>query len=151
MKFKLIKLESAVDVFVLFIIIVKVIFLLAAVGHAILHFFVKTSDKAAKVDPKLVYWKERTEFVFKASMSILLIYHFHPRYGHPINSETALLFFLFGWVLLLTADWDLFIETAPWHWFSANNNDTAHTAVAEGTPGSNGNALQSSKFGIWVP
>jgi len=85
-----------------------------AVGHLILSHLHK--DRAQQLDPKLVYWKERTEFIFIASMSILLIYHFHPRLSKkPINEETSLLFFLFGWILLITAKWSIFIKEAPWY------------------------------------
>jgi hypothetical protein len=49
-------------------------------------------------------------------MAILLIYQFHPRLSKkPINQETSLLFFLFGWVLLFTAKWSIFIKEAHWY------------------------------------
>jgi hypothetical protein len=49
-------------------------------------------------------------------MSILLIYHFNPRYlSKPISSETKLLFFLFGWVLIITAKWGIFVKESPWY------------------------------------
>ena len=45
-----------------------------------------------------------------------LNYHFNPRFSKkPINSETSLLFFLFGWILIITAKWGLFITEAPWY------------------------------------
>jgi hypothetical protein len=66
-------------------------------------------------DAKLVYWKERTEFIFIASMSLLLIYYFRPGHLKPITSESAMLFFLFGWILLITAKWDLFFKEAAWY------------------------------------
>ena len=117
------KIESSIDMFVLFIIFIKVVFVLTAIGHVILtHMPAKkdangSNDKDAKEkDAKLVYWKERTEFVFVLTMAILLIYHFHPRYhSKPMSGETKLLFFLFGWVLLITAKWNIFIKEAPWY------------------------------------
>jgi hypothetical protein len=49
-------------------------------------------------------------------MAILLIYYFNPRFSKkPINEETSFLFFLFGWILILTAKWGLFITEAPWY------------------------------------
>ena len=108
-----IKLESGFDLFILFIIIIKLVFIVAAIGHIIL---THTNTKLGKYDDTLVYWKERTEFVFIITMAILLIYHFHPRYQtKPISSETKLLFFLFGWVLIITAKWNIFIKEAPWY------------------------------------
>ncbi len=109
-----IKLETSIDYFLLFIVVIKVIFVLAAIGHIILSH--SANKKAAKADPKLVHWKERTEFIFIISMAILLIYHFNPRWPQKeINSETSLLFFLFGVVLIITADWNIFVTESPWY------------------------------------
>jgi len=106
--------NSWVDLFVGFIILIKIIFVISSVGYVILSY--STSDNANKYDSKLLYWKERTEFVFIISMSILLIYHFNPRFDKKpvVGDETALLFFLFGFVLILTAKWNLFIKEANW-------------------------------------
>lgn len=111
---QLFKFDTGIDYFVFFIVFIKIIFLFSAVGHLILSH--SSSSRSEKLDPKLVYWKERTEFVFVISMSLLLIYHFHPRYARkPINEETGLLFFLFGVILIVTAKWSLFIKEAPWY------------------------------------
>jgi hypothetical protein len=48
-------------------------------------------------------------------MSCLLIYHFKPGYLKPISKETSILFFLFGWILLITAKWELFFAEATWY------------------------------------
>lgn len=108
------KLENSLDFFLFFIIFVKIVFIISAIGHLILSH--STNSKAEKIDPKLVYWKERTEFIFIVSMAILLIYHFNPRFSKkPIGEETSILFFLFGWILIFTAQWSLFIHEAPWY------------------------------------
>lgn len=108
------KFETSLDYFVFFIILIKIVFIVSAIGHVILSH--STSAKAEKIDPKLLYWKERTEFIFIISMAILLIYHFNPRFSKkPIGEETSLLFFLFGWILIFTAKWSLFITEAPWY------------------------------------
>jgi hypothetical protein len=108
------KFEKTLDYFLFFIILIKIIFVGAAVGHLI--FSHLDNEKAKRIDPTLVHWKERTEFIFIISMSILLIYQFHPRLSKkPINPETSLLFFLFGWILLYTANWSIFIKEAPWY------------------------------------
>lgn len=108
------KFETSLDYFVFFIILVKIVFIFSAIGHVILSHSV--SSQAKNIDPKLVYWKERTEFIFIISMAILLIYHFNPRLAKkPVGEETALLFFLFGWILIFTAKWSLFIHEAPWY------------------------------------
>ena len=106
------KLETTLDYFILFIVLVKIVFVLSAIGHALAS---RSSRPGAKdLDPKLLYWKERTEFIFIACMSVLLIYHFRPGHNKPISKETSLLFFLFGWILLFTAKWSLFFQESPW-------------------------------------
>jgi hypothetical protein len=106
-------LNTGFDFYILFIIIIKIVFIIAAIGHIILS---HTNTKFSKYDANLVYWKERTEFVFVITMAILLIYYFNPRFhSKPISKETKLLFFLFGWVLLITAKWNIFITESPWY------------------------------------
>jgi len=108
------KFETYLDYFLIFIILIKVIFVISAIGHIILSHLTRTDT--TKSDAKLVYLKERTEFIFIISMSILIIYHFNPRFSKkPIGEETQLLFFLFGWILIFTAKWSLFVTEAPWY------------------------------------
>jgi hypothetical protein len=107
------KFDSWHDYFIFFIFLVKIAFIISAIGHLILS--QSTNSRAEKIDPKILFWKERAEFVFTISMAILLIYHFNPRYSKkPIDSETSLLFFLFGCVIIFTAKWSLFFHEAPW-------------------------------------
>jgi hypothetical protein len=109
--FKL-NLDTKLDYYVLFLIIIKCIFVAAALGHVVLS---HTDTSFDKYDASLVYWKERTEFIFIISMAILLIYYFHPiMKSDPMSSETKLLFFLFGWILIVTANWKIFFTEAPW-------------------------------------
>ena len=72
---------------------------------------VKGNDKT-KLDNKILFWKDRIEFVFVLLMSILLIYVFFPRRQIPlqIDYEMRILFYLFGIILILTAKWDIFID-----------------------------------------
>jgi hypothetical protein len=102
---------NSLDYFVFFIIIIKIVFVISAIGHLVLtHLSI-----GQKLDSKLVYWKERTEFIFTVSMSILLIYSFRINHEKPVNKETSILFYLFGWILLLTAKWGIFFKEAPWY------------------------------------
>ncbi len=119
MKFKL---ETKLDFFLLFIIFVKLVFVISAVGHLCLsHVPVQKDDNDAntrktQIDNHLVYWKQRTEFAFIISMSILLVYHFNPYVPDtPVHPESKVLFFMFGLVLILTAKWSLFVTEAPWY------------------------------------
>lgn len=108
------KYETKFDWFIVFIVVIKIIFVISAITHI---FMSHSHNPKLKddLDPKLVLLKERTEFVFIISMAILLIYHFIPGKNKVVNKETAFLFFLFGIVLLITAKWSLFITEAPWY------------------------------------
>jgi hypothetical protein len=106
-----VKFISYLDLLVFFIIFIKIVFILSAIGHLIL----SQLAVGQALNSKLVYWKERTEFVFIISMAILLIYSFRINHEQPITKETSLLFYLFGWILLITANWSIFIKEAPWY------------------------------------
>ena len=108
-------LKSDINFFVFFIIFIKIVFILTAIGHIILTHVSKKTDTTNSIDSKLMWWKERTEFIFIISMSMLLIYYFRPGHLKHINNETAVLFFLFGWILIITAKWNDFITGAKWY------------------------------------
>jgi hypothetical protein len=108
-------LKTDINLFILFTIFIKIVFILSAVGHIILTHVLKKTDTTNSIDAKFMLWKERTEFIFIISMSMLLIYYFRPGHLKPINNETALLFFLFGWILIITAKWNDFITGAKWY------------------------------------
>jgi cytochrome bd-type quinol oxidase subunit 2 len=92
---------------------VKIGFILTAVTHTYLKLKGKTNSD---LDKKVVYWKERLEFIFIVLMAVLLIYLFNPRKQKPeiIDGETRILLYLFGFVLLITAKWGDFIHEARW-------------------------------------
>jgi hypothetical protein len=90
----------------------KIIFAILAV----LHLFFKIKGKTdSETDKKIVYWKERVEFVFIALMSLMMMYLFYPRSTKPIiiDFETKLLLFIFGIIILIEAKWDVFIKESP--------------------------------------
>lgn len=107
------RLTTILNSFTFFIIIIKIAFLLSAIGNAI----TSRSDNinVTLLQPKFKYWKDRTEFIFVISMALLLIIYFRPNSGLVIPKSSRFLFFLFGIVLLFTANWDLFITES--HWF----------------------------------
>jgi hypothetical protein len=105
--------NKSLDYFVLFIIFIKIVFAISAVGYVIISHS-KNYGLQDKLDPKLLYWKQRTEFIFIASMSLLLMYHFFPGKNVPVNKESGLLFFLFGIILLVSANWNLFFTEPSW-------------------------------------
>ena len=84
---------------------------------AVTHIYLKAKgDEKSELDKKILYWKERFEFISIACMSVLLIYIFNPRTDRSIliDRETKVLLFLFGFVLLITAKWGEFIKESPW-------------------------------------
>ena len=91
------------------IILIKILFILTALTHV----YLKIKGKEnSDLDKKVVYWKEKLEFLFIFLMALFLIYLFNPRTTKSIyiNGETKLLLYLFGVVLLITADWNSFIH-----------------------------------------
>lgn len=95
--------------YVTFIFLIKIGFIVMAVTHIYLK--VKGEENSS-LDKKILYWKERFEFVFIALMSILLIYLFNPRSDKNIliDKESKVLLYLFGFILLVTAKWDIFLK-----------------------------------------
>ena len=69
----------------------------------------------SETDKKIVFWKERLEFIFIILMAVLLIYLFNPRNDRSISIdyETKILLYLFGFILLITADWKDFFHESP--------------------------------------
>lgn len=97
------------DIYIWFIFLIKIIFILLAVIH--IYDKIKGQTNTPK-DKNIVFWKDRIEFVFVLLMALLLIYLFNPKYNKPIvlDYETKLLLFLFGFILIITAKWKIFIK-----------------------------------------
>lgn len=99
--------------FITLIFAIKICFISMAVSHV----YMRVTGKIdSDLDKKLVYWKERFEFIFVLLMAVLLIYLFNPRTEKNvmIDVETKLLLYLFGIALLITAKWDDFFHEAKW-------------------------------------
>lgn len=101
------------DTYIMFIFLIKIGFIIMAVTHL----YLKLKGKEhTDLDKKILYWKERFEFIFIILMAILLIYLFNPRHDKSIliDNETKILLYLFGFVLLITSDWNTFIKESSW-------------------------------------
>jgi len=99
--------------YIYLIIAIKFCFILMA----ILHIYLLTKGLAdSDLDKNIIYWKERTEFIFVILMSLLLIYLFNPAYNHNImiDYEMKFLLYLFGFLLIINAKWSTFFEEAKW-------------------------------------
>jgi hypothetical protein len=96
------KFEKAIDYFLFFMLLVKSIFLISAVGHVVtIH---AKNPKIQQHELLMRKISETTEMIFIFGMSLFLIYFFFPRRkSFPINKETALLLFAYGIVMLLGA------------------------------------------------
>ena len=100
------------NMYITFIIFIKVGFVILAISHL----YLKLKHKEhSETDKKIVFWKERLEFIFIILMAVLLIYLFNPRNDRSISIdyETKILLYLFGFILLITADWKDFFHESP--------------------------------------
>ena len=110
------KIERILELFIYIIIGIKVIFLISAIGSIIFDNYDKTSARSKTLATTFSFWKERMEFIFIFCMAILLIFVFTPWHNHQkyITKEMGILFYLFGFILLITAKWSSFFKESPW-------------------------------------
>ena len=99
------------NMYITFIIGIKVIFVILASGHLYLQIQGKTDTQ---LDKNIVYWEKKVEFVFITFIACLLMYLFSPNTDRSIliDHETKLLLFLFGFMLLITANWEEFFTAS---------------------------------------
>lgn len=107
------KISGALDVYILFIIFIKVLFGISTLGHYYLTKVSKTLHP--DLDAKFVFWRERAEFIFTVSVAVILILAFNPFSKRPIELtfEIKLLCFILGAILITGADWGMFIKETP--------------------------------------
>ena len=94
---------------------IKILFLLSTLSNLFLTKIIKNDKLIAKYSEKLNKIKEQTEFIFIILTSMLLISIFYPRQNNLkyINSHVKLLCYLFGWILIITANWNIFFHESP--------------------------------------
>jgi len=99
-------------IYIILIFIVKIIFIILAIYEI---YIKHKKPENKKLIDFLQFWKERFEFIFKALMSAMLIYVFNPRTNNIklINNEAKLLLYLFGFILIITANWETFFKQSP--------------------------------------
>jgi hypothetical protein len=118
------------NTYVYLIIVVKVLFIL----FAVIHLYLNAKGKGnTSLNKTIEYWKDRLEFVFILLMAFLLIYLFYPRRIKPIpiTNEMKILLYLFGFILLITANWGMFIKESKWFIYlqQALSNNTRFNAI----------------------
>jgi hypothetical protein len=96
------------EYYITFIFIVKICFIILSITDNLL----KLDNKNHVLQQNVDYLKERCELFFKLLMSLFLIYAFYPYRKTPIELyfESRLLLYLFGFVLLLTANWSVIMN-----------------------------------------
>jgi hypothetical protein len=94
--------------YILFIIGLKLIFLWLLVTHL----YLKNKTKWNKLDERLLYWKERVEFLFTTCMAVLMLFIFNPRTANTIviTNDVKILLFAFALLILITENWKKFFK-----------------------------------------
>jgi hypothetical protein len=116
----MIRLGRAFDNYVSFIIFIKILFIL----FAVMTFILKTKIKYSKNNDKkiisiynnLSLCKETLELFFIISTAIVCIIVFCPFYKDQviIDKHTRLLLFLYGIIIIITADWSVLTKLPSW-------------------------------------
>jgi len=103
------------DIYISVIFIIKIGFIIMSLNH--LHLKFKGKENSEE-DKKVIYWRNRFDFIFTFLMALLLIYLFNPRTRVVlIDSETKTLLYLFGVLLIIKADWGTFFKETKWFKF----------------------------------
>ena len=105
--------QKALDVYIIFIIFIKMVFGISTLAH----FYLTSISKTLKpeLDETFVFWRERAEFIFICSVAIVLIIVFNPFFRPPVelSFEMKMIFFILGMILITSADWGLFVKNTP--------------------------------------
>lgn len=89
-------------------IIIKVVFLLAAILYYI------NQTLKINMDDKLLLnvmkIKDNSEFIYQITIALLIIIIFNPWYNNMIfiSKEITILFFIYGIIIIISADWNHF-------------------------------------------
>ena len=102
---------SAYNLLIILIIMIKVIFILLK-GAAFYNRVMGNTDTLFGTN--ILFWADRVEFIYTFLMAILIIALFRNavKFGMICiyDKETIFLMYVFGFILLFTADWNEFIS-----------------------------------------
>jgi hypothetical protein len=90
-------------------IIIKVVFLLSAILYYI------NKKLKINIDDNLLLnvmkIKDNSEFIYQITIALLIIIIFNPWYNNMrfISKEIIILFFIFGIIIIISADWNHFL------------------------------------------
>jgi uncharacterized membrane protein SirB2 len=118
----MIRLGRAYDNYVSFIIFIKILFIFFAVVTFLLKTKIKYSNnknddkKIITIYNNLSVCKETLEFLFIISIALICIIVFYPFYKEQviIDRHTRLLLFLYGFIILITANWSVLTKLPTW-------------------------------------
>jgi len=112
------KTKNTINILVTFLLFIKTIFLLLSIFYFVIKNYNLQYDNKNFIllEEKLLYFRKRIEFIFTICMAILIMFIFSPTHNNLIyiNKETTILFFLFGFILIVTSDWEVFFKDAKW-------------------------------------
>ena len=99
------------DIGITIIILFKIIFIILLISQ--FYFKYKEPNNTKRLN-NLKSWRTQIEFIFIFFMSLLLIYLFNPRINrlYMVDTETRLLLYLFGFILIISANWEKFLNNA---------------------------------------
>lgn len=107
---------TSYDYFIYFIIFIKILFFISIFALVNYKHKMKYNEELYEKKTKIArFFKIRLEFIFIASVSILLIVVFNPFRKNKIviHENTKLLLFLFGILILINEDWKMIAKTLP--------------------------------------
>ena len=97
--------------YITLIFIIKILFFILSMGHIYLK--VKNINDY-ELDENILYLRSKLEFMFKFLMALLFLYLFSSKQDVVIKGETKNLIYIFGILLLFTANWNDFIKESKW-------------------------------------
>lgn len=92
---------------------VKIVYII----FSLLYLYLKSQKKEnSDLGKNILVLKEKSELLFTILMAILLINLFNYRTGPSItiSGHSKILLFLFGIILIITADWEKLLTFPPW-------------------------------------
>jgi len=118
----MIRLGRNYDNFILFVIFIKVLFIISAIITFLLKMKIKMSknnnNNTINIYNHLFVCKETLEFIFIICTGLICIIVFYPYYKDQviIDRNTRLLLFIYGFIILITANWSILTNQLP-SWF----------------------------------
>ncbi len=96
-------------------VLIKIIFLSSLFLYYVSYQIDKSDKIKLTIDKKSILnffkWKSRAEFLFQICIALLIIIIFNPWYNNLqyITKEITVMFFIFGIILIISADWNNFM------------------------------------------